>query len=82
MYMKLLAPRGQLREPEPDRAAHHAEMGNLLSLNVRVHERRADTQELSGGFDVDGVFEILCYPGLSVRWNGRFRLAITGGLSG
>ena len=34
----------QLRFQEPDVAAHHAEMGNLLSLNPKIHRLRADAQ--------------------------------------
>ena len=46
--MKPLAPLGQLRQAEPNRAAHHAVMGNLLSLDVSIHERGADA-EVGGG---------------------------------
>ena len=38
----------QLRFQKPDVAAHHAEMGNLLSLYPKIHCLDADTQVHSG----------------------------------
>ena len=55
--MKLLTPLGQLRESEADRAAHHAVMGNLPSLDVSIHQRGADTQEAGGGLRVKEEIE-------------------------
>ena len=46
--MKLLAPLGRLRQSEADRAAHHAVMGNLLSLHVSIHQLEAEAQETGG----------------------------------
>ena len=43
--MKLLAPLDQFRQSEADRAAHHAVMGNLLSLHVSIHQRGADPKK-------------------------------------
>jgi len=34
----------KIRFQKPDIAAHHAEMGNLLSLNPKIHRLRADSQ--------------------------------------
>ena len=39
----------EIRFEEPDVAAHHAEMGNLLSLYPKIHCLDADTQ-VHGGF--------------------------------
>ena len=55
--MKLLTPLGQLRQSEADRAAHHAVMGNLLSLDVSIPQRGADAQELGGGLTVKEEIE-------------------------
>ena len=41
IHMKLLAPLDQFRQSEADRAAHHAVMGNLLSLHASIHQRGA-----------------------------------------
>jgi hypothetical protein len=38
----------QLRSQKPDIAAHHAERGNLLSLNPKIHRLRADAKEYGG----------------------------------
>jgi hypothetical protein len=35
----------EIRFEEPDVAAHHAEMGNLLSLYPKIHGLRADAQK-------------------------------------
>ena len=51
IHMKLLAPLGQLRQSEADRAAHHAVMGNLLSLEVSIYQRGADAQVAGGRVD-------------------------------
>ena len=51
--MKLLAPLDQFRQSEADRAAHHAVMGNLLSLDVSIHQRGADAQETGCGLPAE-----------------------------
>src|SRR5262249_8822414 len=38
----------KIRFEEPNVAAHHAEMGNLLSLNPKIHRLRTDAQIQSG----------------------------------
>src|SRR4051812_46998856 len=38
----------KIRFEEPNIAAHHAEMGNLLSLNPKIHRLRADAEIKSG----------------------------------
>ena len=53
--MKLLAPLDQFRQLEADQAAHHAVMGNLLSLHVSIHQRGADPQEPGCGLAVIGA---------------------------
>src|SRR5580704_3998164 len=55
--VELLAPPRQLRKSEPDRAAHHPEMGNLLPLDVSIHQRRADTKKPGSGPHVHGIFK-------------------------
>ena len=55
--MKLLVSLDQFRQSETDRAAHHAVMGNLLSLDVSIHQRRADAQETGGGLTLNEEIE-------------------------
>src|ERR1700719_4254462 len=45
------AERLQLRSQKPDIAAHHAEMGNLLSLNPKIHRLRAHAKVGRSGAD-------------------------------
>jgi hypothetical protein len=35
----------EFRFQKPDVATHHAEVGNLLSLNPKIHRLRADAKE-------------------------------------
>ena len=44
----------KIRFQKPDIAAHHAEMGNLLSLNPKIHRLRADAKEDRGLAHADG----------------------------
>ena len=46
----------KIRFQKPDVAAHHAEMGNLLSLNPKIHRLRADSEERRGGTDSERKF--------------------------
>ena len=50
LLFELCAEGLQLRLQKSDVAAHHAEMGNLLSLNPKIHGLDADTQ-VHSGFD-------------------------------
>jgi hypothetical protein len=38
---------------------HHSEMGNLLSLDVGIHQRRTDTKKTGSGPHICGDFEAL-----------------------
>src|SRR5207245_5508124 len=55
--VELLPPLRQFGNPEPDRAAHHPVMGNLLSLDVSIYQRRTDSKEPGGSFHVHGIFQ-------------------------
>ena len=55
--MKFLTPLDQLRQSEADRAAHHAVMGNLPSLDVSIHQGGADPQETGGGLTLKEEIE-------------------------
>ena len=57
--MKLLAPPIQFRKPEPDRAPHHSEMGNLLPLNISIDKGRTDAKERRRSLDVDRSLKCL-----------------------
>jgi hypothetical protein len=57
--MELLAPLDQLRKSESDRAAHHSEMGNLPSLDVSIHQRRADAKKSRSSLDIHRALQIL-----------------------
>lgn len=46
----------EVRFEKPDVAAHHAEMGNLLSLDPEVHGLDAHTQVHSSVVDGEGKF--------------------------
>jgi hypothetical protein len=46
----------KIRLKESDVAAHHAEMGNLLSLNPKIHRLAADAQVPGGGADGEWKF--------------------------
>jgi hypothetical protein len=59
IHVKLLAPRIQFCYPEPDRAAHHSKMGNLLPLDISTNEGRADPKKLRRGIDIDRSSKIL-----------------------
>ena len=50
----------QLRFQEPDVATHHAEVGNLLSLNPKIHRLRADAKENRSFPHTDGQFVSDC----------------------
>jgi RNA polymerase sigma factor (sigma-70 family) len=56
---EVLPPLFEFGNAEPDCAAHHSEMGNLLSLDVRIHQRRTDTKKPRGGLDIDWCFKTL-----------------------
>jgi hypothetical protein len=47
----------QFRKTESNAAAHHSEMGNLLSLDVSIHQRRTDTKKSRGGLEIDWCFK-------------------------
>jgi hypothetical protein len=53
----------------PDVAAHHAEMGNLLSLNPKIHRLRADAKENRSFPHTDGQFT---HDGDGRRFDCRF----------
>ena len=46
----------QIRFEESNVSAHHAEMGNLLSLNPKIHRLDADTQVHSSFADCERKF--------------------------
>jgi hypothetical protein len=45
IYKELLPPSFEFRDAEPNCAAHHSEMGNLLSLDVSIYQRGTDTKK-------------------------------------
>ncbi len=47
------AERVQIRFQEPNVATHHAEMGNLLSLNPKIHRLRTDAMTRAAFVDTD-----------------------------
>src|SRR5215831_7594710 len=71
IHKELAPPLLQFREAEPNRAAHHSEMGNLLSLDVSIHERRADSKKSSGHLHVHGWLEIRSPQGLLELFSRR-----------
>jgi hypothetical protein len=50
--------------------AHHSEMGNLLSLDVSIHQRRADAKRSRGDPNVNGHFEALNLRLMSWSFDG------------
>jgi hypothetical protein len=66
IHVELLAPRFQFGQPEPNRAAHHSVMGDLLSLNISIHERRAYAEELGCSLHVD--WSVIFNLGFSMHW--------------
>jgi hypothetical protein len=56
---ELSPPLFEFRQAEPNRPAHHSETGNLLSLNVSIHQRGTDAKKPRGGLDIHRHFETL-----------------------
>jgi hypothetical protein len=48
----------EIRFEKPDVPAHHAEMGNLLSLNPKIHSLNADAKVCRSVPDADQQFDI------------------------
>jgi hypothetical protein len=48
----------EIRFQKPDVSAHHAEMGNLLSLDPKIHGLGTDTKEARGLANGHGVLRL------------------------
>jgi hypothetical protein len=60
----------EIRFEKPNVAAHHAEMGNLLSLYSKIHRLRADAKENRSFPHADGQF---VHDRAGWRFDCRFR---------
>src|SRR6516225_1231567 len=66
IHKELAPPLFKFSQAEPNRAAHHSEMANLLSLDVSIHERRADSKKPSSRLHVHGRLETRSLEGLEL----------------